>query len=318
MKNILFAFFATLCFGLYACQEKSAFPEQVKVTKTADLKRIKGTRLFVAMPANYKPIENLVRLQRDENTYLQVLEMPEGNFIQYQQEMTKEHIESKGAQVDIVQPLQYNGYDALYFSGPSKTAGETKLGLAFGDETFMVMIAGVYRTNDEKALEELNRLMSTSYYDHSFVLDPFELVKFTFDKEISGFKLASQIGNSFIYTPNGKADLNNEEKETSLFQLTTLEMPDLAGAKEYLEQLLSRYESRELELMTIDRSELKVNGNPAYKVVVGVKEEQKLKAIVSHVIICKGRTAVLFMGFDCDNGKWLSQFGRTAESIKLQ
>ena len=119
----------------------------------------------------------------------------------------------------LSKPIKYNGYDAIYISGPSKTDGETKLGLYFGDETFIMMIVGVYQTSDKAAKDELNKIFSTSYYDKSFDFNPLELANFKFDESITGFKYVATMGNMFMYSPNGKADLNTQQDISPMFQI---------------------------------------------------------------------------------------------------
>lgn len=212
MKHLISATAFILGIVLTSCSNgQNTFPDNINVVKTEKSKRVKGTKLFVIAPDTYNPIESMVRLQRDNNTYFQVIEVPNSNFNEYKGKLTKEAIESQGAKVDIDKPIKYNGYDAIYFSGPSKTAGETKLGLAFGDESFVMMIVGVCQTSDKEAMNELNKIFSTSYYEKSFDLNLLELASFKFDESITGFKYATRMGNMFIYTPNGKADLNNQQ-----------------------------------------------------------------------------------------------------------
>ena len=226
MKLLLSAITLTVCIALTSCTNgQNPFPDNISVTKTENLKRLKGTKLFVSTPDSYKPMESMVRLQRDNNTYFQAIEIPNSNFNEYKSKLTKQAIESQGAKVDIDKPIKYNGFEAIYFSGPSKTDGETKLGLAFGDETFVMMIVGVCQTSDKAAMDELNKIFSTSYYDKSFDLNPLELANFKFDESITGFKYAATMGNMFIYSPNGKADLNSQQKLPSSIQIMPIEAP---------------------------------------------------------------------------------------------
>ena len=64
--------------------------------------------------------------------------------------------------MDIDNPVRYDGYEAIYFSGPSKRDGETKLGLAFGDENFVMMLVGLCQTFDKTAMDKLNKIFATS------------------------------------------------------------------------------------------------------------------------------------------------------------
>ncbi|MBK7307650.1 MAG: hypothetical protein IPI88_11870 [Chitinophagaceae bacterium] len=206
------------------------------------------------------------------------------------------------------------GFEALYFSGPSKTDGETKLGLAFGDETFVMMIVGVCQTSDKAAMDELNKIFSTSYYDKSFDLNPLELANFKFDESITGFKYAATMGNMFIYSPNGKADLNSQQKLPSSFQIMTIEAPSFSKAKEFLDYTISRYSLQGIEVSNVKKQDISINDNDAYEVTMQATESNK-KTTLYQVIIHKGGTAVLFLGSD-EEGKWFDKFKATAQTIK--
>ncbi|MBK8788167.1 MAG: hypothetical protein IPO01_14975 [Chitinophagaceae bacterium] len=316
MKLLLSAITLTVCIALTSCTNgQNPFPDNISVTKTENLKRLKGTKLFVSTPDSYKPMESMVRLQRDNNTYFQAIEIPNSNFNEYKSKLTKQAIESQGAKVDIDKPIKYNGFEAIYFSGPSKTDGETKLGLAFGDETFVMMIVGVCQTSDKAAMDELNKIFSTSYYDKSFDLNPLELANFKFDESITGFKYAATMGNMFIYSPNGKADLNSQQKLPSSFQIMTIEAPSFSKAKEFLDYTISRYSLQGIEVSNVKKQDISINDNDAYEVTMQATESNK-KTTLYQVIIHKGGTAVLFLGSD-EEGKWFDKFKATAQTIKM-
>lgn len=308
----------TVCLALSRCSNgQSPFPDNISVKKTAQLKRLKGTKLFVSTPASYKPMESMVRLQRDNNTYFQAMEIPNTNFNEYKSKLTKQAIESKGAEVDVDKPVKYNGYDAIYFSGPSKKSGETKLGLAFGDETFTMMILGVCQTADKAAMDELNKIFSTSYYDKSFDLNPLELASFKFDETITGFKFTVAMGNMFMYSPNGKDDIKSQQDIPIMMQLMTIETPTFSKAKEFLDYTISRYSVQKIEISDMKKQDIFIGGNQAYEVSMEVKDKDNKKGKLYQVIVYKGTRSVLFMGTDDEQGKWLEKFKATAQTITM-
>lgn len=318
MRHLIFAITLTSCIALTSCSSgQSSFPDNINVTKTENLKRIKGSKLFVATPDTYKPMESMIRLQRDNNTYFQAIEIPNSNFNEYKSKLTKQAIESQGAKVDIDKPVKYNGYNAIYFSGPSKTDGETKLVLAFGNETFVMMIVGVCRTSDKAAMDELNKIFSTSYYDKAFDFNPLELANFKFDESITGFKYAATMGNMFIYTATGKADLVTQQDNLLMFQLSTIEAPSFSKAKEFLDYAISRYSVQGIQTSNVKKQDISINGEQAYEVTMEIKDKDNKKGTLYQVIIYKGVNAVLFLGADDEQGKWLDKFKATAHTIKM-
>jgi hypothetical protein len=317
MKPLTLAITLTITIAFTSCSNgQTPFPENIQVTKTEKLKRVKGTKLFVTTPDTYKPMESMVRLQRDNNTYFQAMEISNSNFNEHKSKLTKEAIERQGAKVDIYKPVKYNGYDAIYMAGPSKTDGETKLGLFFGDDTFVMMLAGVCQTSDKAAMEELNKIFSTSYYDKSFDFNPLELVNFTFDESITGFKYAATMGSMFIYSPNGKADLQTQPNNLSTFQLSTIEAPTFSKAKEFVDYTISRYSVQGIQISNVKKQDIVINGNQAYEVIMDAINADNNKTTLYHVIIHKETKAVLFWGSDSE-GKWLEKFKATAQTIKM-
>jgi hypothetical protein len=318
MRNILFASTFILCINLTSCSDgQKPFPENINVTKTENQKRVKGTRLFVTTPAGYQPIESLIRLQKNEHTYFQVVEFPAGNFNEHKSKLTKEAIESQGAKVDIHKTVKYNGYDAIYMSGPSKTAGETKIGLIFGDDTFVMSLAGVCQTSDKTAIDELNTIISTSYYDRTYELNPLELVKFQFDESITGFKFATTMGNMFIYSPRGKADLAVQQDTLPVFMISQIEAESFEKAKEFLENTISRYYSQGVQLSNIKKEDVTINGNQAYEVTMDAKDAENKNAVLYNVIVYKGTSAVIFLGTDPKQRRWIDKLKATAHTIKM-
>ena len=318
MRLLFSAFYLTVCIAMTSCTNgQNSFPDNISVTKTENLKRLKGTKLFVSTPDSYKPLASMIRLQRDNNTYFQAIEIPNSNFNEHKDKLTKQAMERQGAKVDINKPVKYNGYNAIYFSGPSKKEGETKLGLAFGDETFVMMLVGVYQTSDVAAKDELNKIFTTSYYDKSFDLNPLELANFKFDESITGFKYAATMGNMFIYSPNGKADLTKQADNLSMFQLSTIEAPTFSKAKEFLDYTISRYGVQGIEASNIKKQDLFINGNQAFEVTMDAEDANNRKSSLYQVIIYKGKNAVIFLGSDSEQGKWFDKFKATAQTIKM-
>src|SRR5688572_11160199 len=71
MKSFAIVLLPLLAILLTSCgNSQETFPTNINVSKTENLKRIKGTKLFVDVPDTYKPLEKLVRLQKDDRTYL--------------------------------------------------------------------------------------------------------------------------------------------------------------------------------------------------------------------------------------------------------
>jgi hypothetical protein len=319
MKNNLFLIALSVALTLSSCSNgQDVFPNTVNVTKTDKLVRMKGSRLFANVPDGYKPLTSLVRYQKNDNTYFQVIEVPNTNFVEYKSKMSRQAIESQGAKVDAYETVNYNGFDGIYFEGPSKIQGETKIGLAFGDETFVTMIVGVCLSSDKSSKDELKRIFSNSFYDKSYQLNPLELANFQVDETITGFKYATTMGNIFFYSPNGKADMKGL-LDFSSYQIMPLEAGSFDKVKELLETINSRLSLQGIQTSNVKTAEIIINGNKAFEVTMDVRDKDNRKGKFYQTGIYKegSTSAVLFIGADNDNGLYFEKLKATAQSIKL-
>lgn len=311
---------ASLILTLISCRSKSqdTFPDVINVSKSDNLKRVKGTKFFVNIPSTYQPFEKLVRLQKDDQTYFQIVEVPNSNFVEYKNKMSRQSVESQGARIDAYETFKFNGFDGLYFEGPSKIEGETKMVLTFGDETFVTMVVGVFRTKDISSKQELKDIFSTSYYDKSFTLNPLELANFQIDETITGFKYAATMGNMFLYSLNGKADMKGLLDFSSL-QIMPLDAGSFEKIQELMETINSRLDRQGVQVSNIKKKEISIDGNRAYEIIMEATDRDGKKGTFYEVGIFKQHTSsgVLFIGADADKGIYLDKFKATAQSMNL-
>ena len=319
MKKIIYLIALSAAMILFSCiNGQDVFPNTVNVTKTDNLVRMKGSKLFAKVPDDYKPITSLVRYQKNDHTYFQVIEIPNTNFVEYKSKTSRQAMESQGAKVDAYETVKYNGFDGIYFEGPSKIQGQTKIGLAFGDESFATMILGVCLTADKNSKDELKSIFSNSFYDKSHQLNPLELANFLVDETITGFKYATTMGNILFYSPNGKADMKGL-LDFSSYQIMPFEAGSFNKVKELLETINEGLTKQGVQVSNIRKKETTINGNSAYEITMDAKDINDKKASIYQVVIYKEGTtsAVLFMGTDSDNEIYLEKFKATAQSIKL-
>lgn len=315
MKNIVFVLLWIAGNICSHAQAQSQFRGSVNVEKTAALQRIIGTKFFAAIPENYKPVGSKMCIERDQHTFLQVIEIPEISFKDSKAIFSKS-LTDMGILKPEIRSLKYNNYDAIYFSGLSTKTNEATLGIVFGDENLTVMVLGVYPASDKQAMTELNALLYTSYYDQSVKVDPLERVNFTFDLGITGFTLAAHTGNRFVYTLNGASDMENEYDNISSFKIYSLKAADFAEAKEQFDYILRI--DKMLKVLKQEEREININGNKAYTLLMELSYGGQASEIVYYVLMHKGETAVIYIATDNDHGKWLDKFKKTAESIQLQ
>lgn len=184
------------------------FPKEIKTIKTKNHINIEGTKIFGIVPSDYECIKELSRYQKNEQLYIQFIEINNTSFYKTKTKLNKESIEEKGAKIDVHKDVKFNNYDAIYIEGPSKIKGELKISLIFGDETFVVISYGVVQENDEIGKKEIRSILKTLYYDNLMNNDP-TIKEIEFDQKILNFVYAKKVSNFYLYTEHGEKDLNN-------------------------------------------------------------------------------------------------------------
>lgn len=296
---------------------QDTFPDVINVPRSNKLKRVKGTKLFVNVPGTYKPFEKLMRLQKEDRTYFQVAEFPGGSFTEYKRKMSPEAIKRQGAKIEVYEVVKFNGFEGLYMEGPSKIEGETKIGLTFGDETFVTMVVGVCRTEDKSSRQELRNIFSNAYYEKSYKLNPLELADFQIDEKITGFKYAGTMANVIFYSPNGKMDTTG--KLVPSYQLMPLNAGSLETIEGLMETINSRFGAKHAQISNIKKKEILIGDNRAYEITMDATGEDGQKGTIYEVGIFKedNSTGLLFIAVDMNKGAYLDKFRATAQSIRL-
>jgi len=278
MNKLLLSLFL-LTTLLYSCTEEveTADFSAINTTKTKEHTRIDGTKTFAVIPPTYVYKAALARYQKKEGLYFQVMEMPT-SYEAAKANLSKEAIEATGAKLAVYKELKVNDYEGIYFEGPSKYAGETKLGIWFGDATFVTSIVAVCADADLDGKEELRNILSTVFYEKDFELDPFELADFTFDKDSFELQFNAQINTMFIFTPNGTED-SDANKKIPVLTIAPLPFMSKKGVENYTNELIQRYETQEratflsekmTELELVDQSvsvfeaEIEMGGQVSY------------------------------------------------------
>ena len=294
----------------------SSFPSQLQTTKTSQHVRVLGTKVFGVFPAGYQFIKQLARYQKNDDLYLQVVESHTSSFEQAKAGFSRQAIEAKGATVDVWESTRVNGYDAVYLEGPSKHAGETKLMLAFGDNTFVVMVVAVAQTADKAGQAELKAILQTIYYDQAWQLDPMELANFSFDQTLAHFAYVSTTSNLFLYAEKGKAALGNLLANT--IQIAT--MPKMTAEKneEFMQVVVRGYERHGVAFATKALTRTTIHNYPAL-VLESKTTLQGKEGVLYQALVVGENSSILFSGSAYqDPSKYAKLFKQTAETVKIQ
>lgn len=316
LKSFLVLVILSITVSTCGQKTEEKFPAQLQTTKTRQHINIQGTKVFALIPSSYKPIKELVRFQKNDDLYVQVIESEGSSFTEGKQNFTREAIEAKGATVDILEHIKLNQYEAIYGEGPSKNRDELKLMLIFGDETFVVVAVGVCKKSDAAGKKELQEILKSFYYDKLLVSDPLELANFEFDPSITEFQHAGTVSNSFIYSKNGKADLN--DRMANMLQFQTLPKVTEEKLEEFSNEVIRRYEQNGIKLNTKNITKTKINNYPAYLLFTKITYENK-EGILYQAALLGDNSSLLFIGCAYEDlTNFEAKFKKTVESIKLK
>jgi len=295
--------------------QQDEFPALLTNEKHDGLVRIKGSCVSLRVPTGYQEMQGMPRLYKSNSQYLMVFEAKGTSFLDKRPMLSQEHMEAQGAKVDVHLPVVLNGMEGFYFEGPSKKPGETKLGLAFGNDSTYVMVVGVCETGDAVGKEELKAMMRTVFYDASLALDPLELANYKVDPGIVGFKFATSASNVIAYTPDGT--VSEDPKAT---YMTTMSMPGMSvdEARKFVEDYSMRMKERGV---AFDDDAVKIKTINGYDALV-IRSAVSLngsRGLYYQAVVTDGNSTVVLQSQAFDQKEdWLTKIERTAASIVLK
>ena len=153
--------------------------------------------------------------------------------------------------------------------------------------------------------------------NHSKKVLKTEIGNIKFDETITGFKFTQMLGKKFLYSPNGKKDINNNFRTSGYY---ILGVPNINhdNVKGYLQDFSQGYSQQE-EIAKV--ADLKVEiFNTAFGkasvVTFTVYYKSKEKGMALQAMVSNGKDAILFVGEDYKEGKFIEKFKQTFKSIE--
>ena len=302
---------------------QSQFPDTISLKNMETSVRLKGTRVFLTIPSNYKLREKATSYQAFEKnsvTGIQIIENVNDNFYRFKNEFLKKPSGLKNRDNGNSKAVKIGNFNGFFYTGPFKKPNEKSMILIFGDSSFAVTLIGVFPTTDKITEAEIINTFKTISYDKFINFDPLELENFKFDISITGFKYVPLIGmNSFTYSTDGKLKSIEDERHKSSFEFETYEYPNIERAKKIINnKIQERTEFGISKVSNVQKRSININGYPAFETTMDEKGEYVADSKFYIVIIEKEKTAVLFWGVDRDNGKWIEKYKSTVQSIKFE
>jgi len=131
------------------------------------------------------------------------------------------------------------------------------------------------------------------------------------DTTISGFHLAANFQRTYIYTPNGSADVT-PGKEPSAFSFTFMPSATIETAKKQIEDYINMARHNGFDQNNIISKDTLVNGNTIHWLsYTETKIGTPYKNIEFHGFYIKNGVALLFISGDMDGGMYVELFKKT-------
>ncbi|EKT4499933.1 hypothetical protein RYR30_002470 [Flavobacterium psychrophilum] len=172
-----------------------------------------GTRISIQKPNDYELIDKLLRIQKNQATYIQVFEVPNSNFQDSKSKIAKNYedaISSGNLPKEFYKKeFKLNGNDAIIYYGADKKNKSEQIALGFGDNEFSVIVYAVFPENEIKIREEILKTIFTIKLNKKQKTESQNLQNFTLDTSKTEFVIAGNMSQMFVYNLNGKIDPNN-------------------------------------------------------------------------------------------------------------
>jgi hypothetical protein len=323
-KNILFIFlFSSILLSCSGQTKKDLrISDLINVDSTKSIKGFPGTNIFIDIPASYTLVENTLRYQKDNDTYVQLVQIPSANFeskvsefkVSFDNEIKKNNLPKEY----YTKSFKLGKYQALlYYVKDTKPNSENIL-LFFGDNSFVSMAIGVFPTDKTNSRDEiLNSLLSLNV-NTNFKTDPTKLAKFTIDITNTDFKFFGNASQFFYYTINGKGDpiQNQFENQIMIMQLPAFKTKE--SLKEYAISMIANYKNAGMTIPNYSIEEITINGNAAYEIKFNGSFKGRQNSAYQ-IVTSNNNSAILFLGGLYDNiDKLLSQVIQVSKTIRLK
>lgn len=305
-----------IIFSLNSCGQsnKNDFPDIIHSEKTENHFRIEGTKVFCLKRDGFILDQNLVSYKKKDSLLLTFIEGIGESF----EKGLAEFIKHPGIDIKLnyQKNIQFNNYHGFYAEGTCDKLGQSALFLVFGDDSFMVIIRGVYVSSDKGGKKELQEMLKTIYYDKTFIVSSGELAKFSFDETITNFKKAQNTSFYATYTESGKMDITNKTANFMAF----LTKPRMSGkeAENFLRSSFITFEGIEIIFESKNIIKTKINDYDAFIVESKITLENKKGEFYQVVLLGKTSTVIFLSSAFDKKDEWLLKFKKTVESITIK
>ena len=162
-----------------------AIPDKVTIDKGKSTTKFPGTNTFLSKPDGYVLTKQLLRFQKNEGTYIQMMQFPVASNFETKRKEMDNYLQTGVASGKLQKEyykknFKLGDYDALLYYGRDDTKpGFEQIVLLFGDNSFVNMALGEIPANQPAGRKEILSELLSMYVDKSVPVDPTELANFT-------------------------------------------------------------------------------------------------------------------------------------------
>lgn len=295
-------------------------PDKVEIKKNSSHEQLPGTRVKMIRPKGYQLISSLIRFQKNDNTYIQTVEIPNVNFTERKDQIKKnfQQVEANGLKTYYKKEFKLGDFDALLIYGEDKRPNMDEMVLMFGDATFCVMVAGDFLKGDKEARKEILPALLSTYLDKSLKSDPTVFAKYSLDLSKTKFKYNSSVSQMSYYTIDGTGDPTNDPSVNSILIMTLPAGNNFEERRDYAKSMINRYKTNGIDINTADEQEITINGEKAYEILItGKIKDQPIKAY--QVVLGDNKATILFLGMAShDFDEMIKQFQNVATTLRTK
>ncbi|MDC7997929.1 hypothetical protein [Gilvibacter sediminis] len=295
--------------------DPTRFPDTINSRLTEAHKRIPGSKVYALLPEQFKFVRAQNQIQKDQNTFIQIVETPSAKFENAKKAFSRENIEAGGTQVDIVRDIRFGPYDGIFLDGPSNLPTQRKASMVFGDDDFVCLIFGEYPSDSPTARNEVLEIFKTMVHDKEQSAEDLSGPFYTFDPNITGFKPAVLSKQVDIYNKDG--DPEAEKSLPTSMNFAPIPVLPVEAQEKYFEQLVEESQQGQLKITAAATQQLVINGMPATVLETTVVSGDR-SGVFFAAILNGSNSALVFISSAFDDPlQRLPQYKATLESIRF-
>lgn len=287
------------------------------VTKSSAHINIQGTHVYIIPPGGFKASTGSMKgfIKDETTTFLSVTEFKGHSFESEIQKNSAEKMRQQGLSVFLEKETMVGSYKGrLMRIGDGKTS--TVWQLVFGDDSFAVMVMGIYPSHDELSGKQIAEAIETVVYDKDMVVDEMAGMNYSIKPNDSRYKYLKMQAGLAIYSLDGNADLKNDD----ITFLVLSQVPrENASAEALAETALASTLRNGFTNPSVKRKGfLTINNNSAYEMEVECMSKGQ-SVTVYIVAVVKENTAITVQGLaKYDIEKTISGFKQFADAIVIK